>query len=65
MLRMPEYTNDFILRKNHEAKGLLRYTDKSITAISDYLGFSSQSHFSHVFKKYSGNLPNEYRKLHN
>ena len=56
---------DFILKeKTEEAKRLLRYTDKPITAISAYLGFSSQSHFSHVFKKYAGSLPNEYRKRH-
>lgn len=57
---------DFILKeKTEEAKRLLRYTDKPITAISTYLGFSSQSHFSHVFKKYTNSLPNEYRKRHN
>lgn len=54
---------DFILReKTEEAKRLLRYTEKSAVAISNYLGFSSQSHFSRVFKKYAGCHPNEYRK---
>ena len=57
---------DFILKeKTEEAKRLLRYTDKPITSISAYLGFSSQSHFSHVFKKYTNSLPNEYRKRYN
>lgn len=57
---------DFILKeKIEEAKRLLLYTDKSVTAISAYLGFSSQSHFTHVFKKYAKSLPNEYRKRHN
>lgn len=57
---------DFILQeKTREAKRLLRYTDKSAAAISAYLGFSSQSHFSRVFKKYADCLPNEYRKRHN
>lgn len=57
---------DFILKeKIEEAKRLLRYTDKTAVAISFYLGFSSQSHFSRVFKKYTGYLPNEYRKRHN
>ena len=56
---------DFILKeKTEEAKRLLRYTDKPITSISAYLGFSSQSHFSRTFKKYTGSLPNEYRKRH-
>ena len=57
---------DFILKeKTEEAKRLLRYTDKPITSISAYLGFSSQSHFSHVFKKCTNSLPNEYRKRYN
>ena len=56
---------DFILReKTEEAKRLLRYTDKSAAAISAYLGFSSQSHFSRVFRKYAGCLPLEYRRRH-
>lgn len=56
---------DFILKeKVEEAKRLLRYTDKHATAIAVYLGFSSQSHFANVFKKYTGKTPSEYRKLH-
>lgn len=56
---------DFILReKTEEAKRLLRYSDKSISAVSSYLGFSSQSYFSHVFRKYTGTTPNEYRDRH-
>lgn len=58
--------NDFIMQeKIKEAKRLLRYSDKTLLTISSYLGFSSQSHFSHVFKKYTGKTPNEYRELHN
>lgn len=53
---------DFILRKKcEEAARLLAYTDKSLIAISDYLGFSSQSHFTRVFKKYMAMTPAEYR----
>lgn len=56
---------DFILEeKTEEAKRLLRFTSKSSAAIGDYLGFSSQSHFSRVFKKYTGFTPNEYREQH-
>ncbi len=57
--------NDFITQeKIEEAKRLLRYSDKTILAISSFLGFSSQSHFSHVFKKYTDKTPNDYRELH-
>ncbi|MBQ9045006.1 MAG: helix-turn-helix domain-containing protein [Oscillospiraceae bacterium] len=54
---------DFILNeKTEEAKRLLRYTDKTGTAIAAYLGFSSLGHFSRVFKKYAGRTPTEYRE---
>ena len=57
-----ESLTDFILKeKTEEAKRLLRYSDKSLTAIGNYLGFSSQSHFSRVFKKYANCTPGEYR----
>lgn len=57
-----ESLTDFILKeKTEEAKRLLRYTDKPATVIGSYLGFSSQSHFSRVFKKYVGKTPKEYR----
>ena len=54
-------TNFILKEKTEEAKRLLRYSDKSLTAISNYLGFSSQSHFSRVFKKYANCAPGEYR----
>lgn len=55
--------NDYILsEKIEEAKRLLRYSGKSMLSISLYLGFSSQSHFSRVFKKYTGMTPNEYKE---
>ena len=54
---------DFILNeKTEEAKRLLRYSDKSASAIAVYLGFSSHGHFGRVFKKYAGITPNEYRE---
>lgn len=56
---------DFILgEKIQEAKRLLCYSNKSLALIADYLGFSSQSHFTKTFKKYSGQTPGEYRSLH-
>ncbi len=58
-----ETLTDFILKqKIEEAKRLLRYSDKSLTSIGLYLGFSSSSHFSRVFKNYVGCNPREYRK---
>lgn len=60
-----ESLTDFILReKTEEAKRLLRYSDKPLTAISSYLGFSSPSHFSRVFKACVGSTPREYREKH-
>ena len=54
---------DFILRqKTEEAKRLLCDSDKSLLNISGYLGFSSQSHFSRVFRRYAGFSPAEYRE---
>lgn len=53
---------DFILtKKSEEAARLLAYTDKSLIAVSNYLGFSSQSHFSRVFKKYIGKTTSGYK----
>ena len=60
-----ESLTDFILKeKTEEAKRLLRYSDKPITAISSYLGFSSPSHFSRVFKARVCLTPGEYREKH-
>ena len=54
---------DFILNeKTEEAKRLLRYSDKTSSAIAEYLGFSSQGHFCRVFKTYAGMTPNKYRE---
>ena len=56
---------DYILReKTEEAKRLLRYSEKSASAIGAYLGFSSTAHFSRVFKKHAGSTPREYREKH-
>ena len=57
-----ENLSDYILkRKVEESKRILRYTDRPAVDIALYLGFSSQSHFSRVFKKYAGLTPKEYR----
>jgi YSIRK-targeted surface antigen transcriptional regulator len=48
--------------KLEEAKNLLAFSDKSISEISNYLCFSSQSHFQKSFKDYFGITPQSYRK---
>lgn len=54
--------SDYITRKKiEEAKSLLTYSDKSISEISNYLCFSSQSYFQNVFKKKTGMTPHKYR----
>jgi AraC-like DNA-binding protein len=44
-----------------EAKRLLKYSDKPLSLIAEYLGFSSQSHFTRTFKKYVHTTPKAYR----
>jgi AraC-like DNA-binding protein len=54
---------DYILREKVKlAKNLLTYSEYTIEHIGLYLGFSSQSHFGKVFKKYTGVTPNLYRQ---
>ena len=48
--------------KIEESKRLLRYTDRSVSAIAAYLGFSSQGHFAKVFKEITDMTPGEYRE---
>lgn len=48
--------------KISEAKHLLKHTDKNLLLISNYLGYSSQSHFTRSFKKMTGMSPIEYRE---
>ncbi len=43
------------------AKNLLRYSTDSIQTISQYLCFSSQSHFTEIFRKQTGMTPLTYR----
>jgi AraC-like DNA-binding protein len=55
--------SEYILKEKIKlARNLLIYSEYSIENIGLYLGFSSQSHFGKVFKKYTGVTPNQYRK---
>lgn len=53
----------FILRcKLEEGKHLLQFTDKPLSVISNYLCFSSQSHFQTAFKKQYHITPLRFRR---
>lgn len=43
------------------AENLLKYSEASLTEISEYLCFSFQSHFGKVFKVYKNMTPKQYR----
>ncbi|MBF8668310.1 helix-turn-helix transcriptional regulator [Pseudomonas putida] len=47
------------------AKKLLRETDKTIVTISNEVGYSNPSHFSHQFRKSTGLSPSDYRRQGN
>ncbi len=44
------------------AKNMLRFSDYSLVEISNYLDFSSQSHFIQTFEKETGYTPKKYRE---
>ena len=55
--------SEYITRKRVEAaENMLKFSDHSCIEISNYLCFSSESHFIQVFKKQTGYTPREYRK---
>lgn len=57
--------SEYIRRKRVDAaQTLLRYTEFSCLEIAEYLCFSSDSHFSRVFREYTGQTPTEYRRQH-
>jgi AraC family transcriptional regulator len=44
-----------------KAQQMLVQTDLTLAAVSEALGFASQSHFSRAFRGYAGISPSEYR----
>ncbi|HAG14384.1 MAG TPA: AraC family transcriptional regulator [Ruminococcus sp.] len=55
--------SEYIMRKRIEAaRNMLQYSEYSCIAISDYLCFSSESHFIQVFRRYTGFTPRKYRE---
>ena len=56
--------SEYIRRKRVDtARVLLQYTEFSCMEIAENLCFSSDSHFSQVFRQYTGQTPTEYRRL--
>ena len=56
--------SEHIRRKRIDtARTLLQYTDFSCLEIAEYLCFSSDSHFTRVFREYTGQTPSDYRRL--
>jgi AraC-like DNA-binding protein len=45
-----------------EAKKILNTTSDSITIVASSLGFYDQSHFTRIFKQFTGFTPKEYQK---
>jgi len=53
---------EYILnQKVEEAKRLLTQTDYQISDIYTWLNFHDQSHFTKVFKKYTGTTPKKFK----
>lgn len=56
---------DYIMNQKMQlAENLLIYSEYSIEQIGLYLGFSSQSHFGAMFKKYENMTPKQYRNIY-
>ena len=54
--------SDYIMSKKMEAvENMLKYSDYTLTEISEYLNFSSYSYFARLFKNLHGMTPKEYR----
>jgi transcriptional regulator GlxA family with amidase domain len=50
-----------MIKRVETAADMLRFSDESILAVSNYLCFSSQSHFGKIFKDQMGVTPQKYR----
>ncbi len=56
-----EYLNGVRVK---EAQTLLKNTNKSVTEISEMVGYNSSTHFGRIFKSVTGISPLSYRKLY-
>ncbi|MDO4277082.1 MAG: AraC family transcriptional regulator [Eubacteriales bacterium] len=57
-ISLQDYIQKFRVER---AANLLKYSEASLSEISDYVCFHSQSHFGSVFKKYMHMTPGQYR----
>ena len=57
-MSIQEYIQKFRVER---AANLLKYSEASLTEISDYVCFHSQSHFGSAFKRYMKMTPKQYR----
>ncbi|MFX0560747.1 helix-turn-helix domain-containing protein [Tepidibacillus infernus] len=55
-----DYLNHYRIEKAKQI--LIQYPDKPIAWIADEVGFSSQHHFNHMFRKWTNRTPSQYRK---
>lgn len=57
--------SDYIREKKvAKAQELLRFGNLSLIEISSFLSFSSQSHFTQLFREFTGMTPKKYRDYH-
>ncbi|HHV12173.1 MAG TPA: helix-turn-helix transcriptional regulator [Clostridiales bacterium] len=56
-----EYINEFRIKMAQE---LLVRDDATISSVAHAVGFEDRSYFAELFKKLTGYLPREYRKLY-
>ena len=56
---IPEYIHR---EKLAEARYLLKHTDYSLSEITSFLNYPSQSYFTQIFRKYNGQTPGQYRQ---
>lgn len=57
--------SDYIREKKvAKAQELLRFCSLSLIEISNFLSFSSQSHFTQLFREFTGMTPKKYRDYH-
>jgi AraC-like DNA-binding protein len=57
-------TEYIMIKRMETAENMLRFSDFTLSEISDILHFSSYSHFARVFRRYFDTSPKKYRDTH-